>query len=69
MIAKAEEWHYERFTALANNVADGSTFKRDQSVKWVCSHCGYIHTGETPPEKCPSCDHPKGYFQIHNSLF
>jgi Rubrerythrin len=23
--------------------------------KWVCSVCGYIHEGPTPPEKCPTC--------------
>jgi rubredoxin/uncharacterized membrane protein len=23
--------------------------------RWQCSVCKYIHTGETPPEKCPVC--------------
>ncbi len=23
--------------------------------KWKCTVCGYIHVGETPPEKCPVC--------------
>lgn len=23
--------------------------------KWVCSVCGYVHEGDTPPEKCPVC--------------
>ena len=23
--------------------------------KFVCSVCGYVHTGETAPEKCPQC--------------
>ena len=23
--------------------------------KWVCSVCGYVHEGDTPPEKCPQC--------------
>lgn len=23
--------------------------------KWKCTVCGYIHTGEEPPEKCPVC--------------
>ena len=23
--------------------------------KFVCSVCGYIHEGDTPPEKCPQC--------------
>ena len=69
MIAKAEEWHNERFLALAKHIADGTTFKRDNAIKWRCIHCGYVHTGESPPEKCPSCDHPKEYFMVHNSNF
>lgn len=23
--------------------------------EWVCPICGYVHIGETPPEKCPVC--------------
>lgn len=23
--------------------------------KWVCTVCGYVHEGDTPPEKCPQC--------------
>ncbi len=23
--------------------------------KFVCSVCGYVHEGDTPPEKCPQC--------------
>ena len=30
--------------------------------KFVCTVCGYIYEGETVPEKCPVCDHDKGYF-------
>jgi len=26
--------------------------------KWKCNVCGYVHTGETPPEKCPVCGAP-----------
>ena len=21
--------------------------------KWICPVCGYVHEGDTPPEKCP----------------
>ena len=24
-------------------------------MKYVCSVCGYVHEGETAPEKCPMC--------------
>lgn len=23
--------------------------------KWICTVCGYVHEGENPPEKCPTC--------------
>ena len=65
MIAKAETWHHERYDALANQVADGSILKKKETVQWRCANCGYIHDGEHPPEKCPACDHPKGYFFPH----
>ena len=25
-------------------------------MKWVCKVCGYVHEGDTPPEKCPICN-------------
>ena len=30
--------------------------------KWKCTVCGYIHTGDEPPEKCPVCGAPKSVF-------
>ncbi len=23
--------------------------------KWICTVCGYVHEGDTPPERCPQC--------------
>lgn len=63
-IAKAEEHHEERYKKLLRNVEGKTVFKKDERVKWVCRKCGYVHKGEEPPEKCPSCDHPSNYFQI-----
>lgn len=31
--------------------------------QWSCSVCGYLHTGTTPPEKCPVCDATAGHFE------
>ena len=30
--------------------------------KWKCTICGYIHTGDEPPEICPICAADKSYF-------
>lgn len=29
---------------------------------WKCSVCGYVHEGETAPEKCPKCGVPAEKF-------
>jgi len=63
-IAKAEEHHEERFRKLLKEVENGTVFKKDKEVWWVCRECGYVHFGKEPPEKCPSCGHPRSYFQI-----
>ena len=31
-------------------------------AKWVCSVCGYVHEGDTPPERCPVCKAPASKF-------
>jgi rubrerythrin len=31
-------------------------------AKWVCSVCGYVHEGDTPPESCPQCKVPGDKF-------
>jgi len=62
-IAVAEKYHEERYNALAKNLEEGKVFKKDAPVKWRCRNCGYCFEGTEPPEKCPACAHPKGYFE------
>ena len=35
--------------------------------KFVCSVCGYVHTGETAPEFCPQCKAPASKFNEQKS--
>lgn len=63
-IAKAEEHHKERYEKILKEVEAGTVFKKDKEVWWVCRECGYVHFGTEPPEKCPSCDHERGFYQI-----
>ncbi len=62
-ISIAERAHEKRYMELADNLIKGRVFKRTPAVVWQCSNCGYVMTGEEPPEKCPSCDHPQAYFE------
>ena len=32
--------------------------------KWRCTVCGYIHTGDEPPEVCPVCGADKSKFEL-----
>lgn len=63
-VAKIEKEHEERYLKLLDNVKEQKVFKREQKVVWQCANCGHIHFGETAPEVCPVCEHPKAYFQI-----
>lgn len=63
-IAKAEEHHEERYIKLLKEVEAGTVFKKDKEIWWVCRECGYQHFGIEPPEKCPSCDHPRAFYQV-----
>lgn len=63
-IALAEKHHEERFSKLLREVEAGTVFKKEKEQWWVCRECGYVHFGNEPPEKCPSCDHPKSFYQV-----
>lgn len=32
--------------------------------RWKCTVCGHIHTGDTPPDRCPVCGAPKEKFVL-----
>ena len=63
-IAIAEKHHEERYKKLLKEVEAGMVFKKEKEVWWVCRECGYVYFGTEPPEKCPSCDHAKSFYQI-----
>lgn len=63
-ICVAEQSHEERYRKLLTNVEVEKVFKKDEPVVWMCTKCGYVHTGEEAPEACPACGHPQGYFEI-----
>ncbi len=62
-IAKVEKEHEERYRKLLKMVEDGTVYKREESIKWKCAKCGFIHEGKEPPAACPSCKHPKEYYE------
>ncbi len=68
-IAVAEKHHEERYQKLLNEVEGNTVFKKGEKTVWVCRKCGYAHEGEEPPENCPSCSHPKNYFEVKCEMY
>lgn len=62
-IAKVEAEHQKRYERLLRLVEAGEVFRRSKPIRWKCSKCGYIFTGKEAPEKCPSCKHPREYYE------
>lgn len=68
-IAESERHHEERFKKLLTQIEQGTMFKKEEEIQWVCRKCGYTHTGTEAPEICPSCDHPTAYYQKLNEEY
>ncbi len=68
-IAVAEKHHEERYQKLLDNIRAGRVFEREKAVWWVCRECGYVHFGTEPPEKCPSCNHPRAFYQLKSENY
>lgn len=61
-IAEIEKVHGDRFEMFAKLLEENKLFVSDVECKWMCLNCGFIFEGTKVPEKCPTCDHDKGYF-------
>ena len=65
-IAEVEKNHEKRYKKLINNLQNHTVFKKEESVLWMCTNCGYIYEGKEAPKSCPACLHPQGYFKVYN---
>ena len=64
LVAAIEKRHEERYRALLKNVQNGEVFERGETKIWECRNCGHIVVGKKAPELCPTCAHPKSYFEL-----
>ncbi|MBR6595672.1 MAG: rubrerythrin family protein [Oscillospiraceae bacterium] len=65
LVAAIEKHHEERYRALLQNVETKTVFEKSEVKVWECRNCGHIVVGTAAPEICPTCDHPKAYFEIN----
>ena len=65
LVAAVEKHHEERYRALLKNVETAQVFEKSEVKVWECRNCGHLVVGTAAPEVCPTCDHPKAYFELH----
>ena len=65
LVAAVEKHHEERYRALLKNVETQQVFEKSEVKVWECRNCGHIVVGTKAPELCPTCAHPKAYFEVH----
>ena len=68
-IGRVEAHHESRYKMLLEQVKAGTLFKKNEKVQWVCTKCGYVHEGLTPPARCPACDHESNYYMLLSENF
>ena len=50
-------------SSLANRyLNEGEAMLKDTNI-WVCTTCGFVYIGDTPPELCPVCKVPDWKFE------
>ena len=65
LVAAIEKHHEERYRKLLQNVVTLQVFEKSEVKIWECRNCGHIIVGTKAPELCPTCAHPKAYFEIN----
>ena len=64
------EYHHEnRYEILASLLNNKELFYSNRDTVWVCSNCGYEHTGKEAPLECPLCKHPQGYYAPRKKIY
>ena len=63
-VLEVEKHHEQRYLALAKNIEENNVFQRSTEVLWKCRNCGRIYKGMEAPLVCPTCFHPKAFFEL-----
>ncbi|MBQ8342924.1 MAG: rubrerythrin family protein [Clostridia bacterium] len=65
MIADVEAHHQKVFRYLHDAVKNGTLYKSEHPMLWICSECGFMHVGEEAWKVCPLCKAEQGYVDLH----
>ena len=65
MIAEVERQHKIVFSYLCDGVKNGTLYKSESPILWICSECGYMHVATEAWKTCPLCKAEQGYVELH----
>ena len=65
MVAGVEGQHKIVFQYLHDAVRNGTLYKNESPILWICSECGYMHVATEAWKVCPLCKAEQGYVDLH----
>lgn len=65
MVAEVEAQHKVIFQYLQDGVRNGTLYKSETPVLWICSECGHMHVSTEAWKICPLCKAEQGYVDLH----
>lgn len=65
MVAEVEATHKLVFDYLCDGVKNGTLYKSEKPILWICSDCGHMHVATEAWKTCPLCKAGQGYVELH----
>ena len=65
MVAEVEAQHKVVFQYLQDGARNGTLYKSETPVLWICSECGHMHVSTEAWKICPLCKAEQGYVDLH----
>lgn len=65
MVAEVESQHQIIFQYLYDGVRNGTLYKSESPILWICSECGHMHVSTQAWKICPLCKAEQGYVELH----
>lgn len=63
LVSAVKKSQSDMLKAEGDRIADADAlYDSNPETAWHCCSCGYNIRGNTPPEMCPLCSYPAGYF-------
>ncbi len=65
MIANVEKHHEQIFNYLHEAFKNGTIYKNESPILYVCKECGYMHTSKEAWTVCPLCKSSQGFVALN----